>query len=139
MIALLTPTGGRPTQIRLLAKWMQRQTYTGQVLWILVDDCNPTTVIDNMPSSFPPNWTIIKVFPRPVYQGINTQGRNLRAAITELKKWDKITSVFIIEDDDYYSPNYLRMMVAYLNDYDLVGEANSLYYDVTNKTYNECG
>jgi len=44
MIALITPTGARPKQIRLCAEWMKRQTYNGSVLWIVVDDAIPITV-----------------------------------------------------------------------------------------------
>jgi hypothetical protein len=42
----------------------------------------------------------------------------------------KIEAIFIIEDDDYYRPIYLQEMVKRMGTYDIIGEANTIYYNV---------
>lgn len=124
-IALLTPTGNRPEQIKLCAEFMKHQDYEGEVLWIIIDDGNISTTTDITREG----WGVIKIYPEPKWRkGQNTQSRNLLAGIEELKK-HKVDIVFIIEDDDYYSPRYLRVMVEKLNDYDIAGEMESIYYN----------
>lgn len=156
MIALITPTGAREKQIRLCAEYMKRQNYEGEVLWIVVDDVLPrtsdiipadkeylisennlieVTTVDNV-GGFKKDWTVIKLYPIPVWEaGQNTQARNLQAAVSLLKssKLD-IDSIFIIEDDDWYSANYLKEMTSRLKGYDVVGETLTLYYNVFDNT-----
>jgi len=113
---------------------MKSQTYSGKVLWVIVDDGDPITT-DFITDDFRDGWTIQKIYPKPVWQkGQNTQGRNLAAGIREIKKLDP-ELIFIIEDDDYYSPLYLEEMVARKFDYDLIGEKNTIYYNVMNKRW----
>lgn len=135
MIALITPTGARAQQIKLCAKWMRNQTYKGEVVWIIVDDVIPTTT-DFIEEGFKQNWKVVKRFPNnPVWvSGMNTQSRNLREgmeAISELPH--EVNSIFIIEDDDYYSPEYLEVMVEKLQHSKLVGEMKSCYYHIRSK------
>jgi hypothetical protein len=129
MIALITPTGARPTQIRLCASFMHRQDYQGKVLWVIVDDAVPVTA-DCVPDNFREGWRILKLFPSTKWRpGQNTQARNLLAGVNALCGYE-IEAVFIIEDDDYYKPNYLRVMMEKLQGFDLVGEKFTIYYNV---------
>lgn len=129
MIALITPTGARPAQIKHCAKFMQRQDYKGAVLWVIIDDALPITT-DFITEDFKENWTILKLYPEtPWKPGQNTQARNLNAGVSVLEAWG-IEAVFIVEDDDYYRPDYLRIMAEKLKDNDLVGEKNTIYYHV---------
>lgn len=133
-IALITPTGGRPEQFKKCVQWMKNQTYTGRVFWIIVDDCEPTTTgVDT--SEFKDNWLIIKKFPKPVWRnGDNTQARNLKAGISFIKQLQvfliDIDAIFIIEDDDYYKPQYLTEMVKRLQNYSVAGETQTVYYNI---------
>lgn len=137
MIVLITPTGGREEQFKLCLNWMKRQTYTGRVLWIVVDDCNPKTT-NSLNLNFRDNWTIVKKYPRPVWrEGDNTQGRNLHYAVNVIKALPKgwIEGIFIIEDDDYYKPTYLEEMLKQLKGFDIAGQSNSIYYNVYTRVY----
>jgi hypothetical protein len=140
MIALITPTGARPAQMQLCAKWMARQTYAGAVCWVIVDDCLPATT-DHIKADFRAGWHILHVRPRPVWQaGQNTQGRNLCAGMTALLaayKTTDIEAIAIIEDDDYYSACYLAEMVRRLGNFNLIGETHTLYYNVYYRRYHE--
>ena len=131
-IVLITPTGGRQDQIDLCALYMNRQTYKGEVVWIIVDDCLPRTTIftDNK------NWTVIKVYPQPFWEpGQNSQGRNIAAGIDALKDFKDIEGIFIIEDDDYYKPEYLERMMLRLKGFDIAGEKNTIYYNALFRRY----
>lgn len=133
MIALITPTGARAKQFMHCRQWMKKQTYTGEVLWIIVDDALPVTT-DCVTDEFRENWKIVKLYPRPQWmQGQNTQSRNILAGINYLKQnytKETIQAIFIIEDDDYYKPIYLTEMVKRLGNYEAIGETRTIYYNV---------
>ncbi len=135
MIGLITPSGGRREQISICEKLMKRQTYQGEVVWVIVDDCIPRT-IDTISRE---NWTIIKIYPVPSWQnGQNTQARNIVEGIQALiDKYpeSEIEAIFIIEDDDYYRPVYLEKMMSKFGSYDLIGETNTIYYNVVHRKY----
>ena len=136
MIVLITPTGGRPRQFNLCCNWMRNQTYTGKVLWIVVDDCRPC-ITGNI-ESFPDNWTIVKKYPLPIWHtGNNTQSRNLKIGINIVKSLPKeqVEAIFIIEDDDYYSPAYLEKMMVKLKGYTVAGEIYTMYYHIGERKY----
>ena len=113
---------------------MKSQTYKGQVTWIIVDDADPRTT-DCVKVGFN-GWDIRKIYPKPQWQeGENTQCRNLLAGLTELEKMQGVEAVLIIEDDDYYRPNYIEEMAKRMGDYDVIGETHTIYYNVNNRTY----
>lgn len=156
MIALITPTGARAKQINLCAEYMKRQNYEGEVLWIVVDDALPRTS-QNIPANkeylvsekglvdvstlqntggFKKDWTVIKLYPVPVWEvGQNTQSRNIGCGTNFIKALkENIEAIFIIEDDDWYSPEYLQEMVKNLKGFDVVGETKTVYYNVADYT-----
>lgn len=141
MIVLITPTGARPDQFRMCAKWMKQQTYEGDVHWIIIDDARPVTtgIVDD---SFRENWTIEKIYPVPSWEfGMNTQARNMKVALERLSLFTKkeVKAVFIIEDDDYYMPTYLEWMMMHLENYTAIGETRTIYYNVVARKFADCG
>ena len=131
MIGLITPTGDRPAQLKICERLMQNQTYTGDVVWVIVDDCLPRTANDIKR----PGWDIIVSNPSPNWKpGTNTQGRNLSVGINILMDYD-LEAIFIIEDDDYYRSNYLEKMLKYLNGFRVAGEVDTIYYNVYFRRY----
>jgi len=137
MIALITPTGSRLDQFRLCSMFMQRQTYKGEVTWIIVDDAYPSTT-DFIGEGFKDKWTVIKVYPTPIWSGQNTQSRNIAEGIDALLNnfnEKDIDAVFMIEDDDYYRANYLERMMARMSSFKVLGEMNTIYYNVLYRNY----
>jgi hypothetical protein len=133
MIILITPTGCRPDQFKLCTEFMRRQTYSGKVVWIIVDDGYPRTT-EHITEAFRPDWPKVKIYPTPTWRtGENTQVRNLQAGIDYIKanfQKQDVDGIFIIEDDDYYRPQYLERMTDRLKGFDIVGEKNTIYYNV---------
>jgi len=115
-VSLLTCTGGRPEAFALCEKWMGRQTITPHE-WIVVDDCEPKTET---------TMGQVRVEPRPVWTGEATLGRNLIAGL------GRVTGdvVAFIEDDDWYSPDYLDSRLTLLDDAMIAGEGHARYYNV---------
>jgi hypothetical protein len=137
MIALITPTGARPEQFKLCYQWMQRQTYQGDVVWIIIDDAYPRST-DNVWEGFKDRWTIVKIYPNPIWQGQNTQARNIQAGMDFVKsnyQNNEVDLIFIIEDDDFYRPQYLERMVARAGSFKVLGEMNTVYYNVFYRNY----
>lgn len=134
LLSVITCTGGRRDAFTLCQRWMERQTYSGPIQWIVVDDCVPESDFYSFRFSRRENVTIDKVRPAPLWKpGMNTQARNMLAAI-EVVKGDAIA---VIEDDDWYHPEYLRMMVSHLrfSGADLVGEGWAKYYHLSARKY----
>jgi len=131
-IFLITPTGARRDQFALCAKWMKRQTYSDDVVWVIVDDAYPVTT-NNVGEGFKDKWTIVRIHPTPIWAGENTQGRNIKAGIDFVKenyKREEVSAIFIIEDDDFYKPHYLQRMMELKGTFDIWGETNTIYYNV---------
>lgn len=133
MITVLTPTGERPEAFDLCQKQMQRQTYQGPVRWIVIDD-------GEVPSSVTlqrRNWTVEVIRPEPFWKpGDNTQGRNLKAGL-ELAGPDCLLTV--VEDDDWYHPDWLQYVADNAHRAELVGEGRAIYYNVRGRVWRNLG
>lgn len=136
-ISLITATGGRPEAWTLCKHWITRQTVLQNknfsVEWIIVDDCDPETVsyTELTQAGFP---KCLVLNPEQKWQpGQNTQARNLLLA-TELNQVSG-DIIAIIEDDDWYHPEYLEKMIGALQETsnDMVGEARAIYYTLPQK------
>lgn len=127
LVTYITTTGHRLEAFKLCEKYMARQTYKGDVQWIVVDDgwkINPTKV--TMGQEYvkgPKEWR----------HGINTQRYSLDAAIPLIKG----DYVFIIEDDDVYKEQYVETYLDFLKYADIVGEVDAIYYSLKVKGYKE--
>lgn len=110
---------------------MQKQTYDGKVKWLIVDDGE----IEQKTTFQRNNWELQTIRPSHRWkQGANTQQKNLIAGLKEVSHNDKLV---IIEDDDYYSPEYLENVNKWLDDCNLVGESAARYYNVKSKKYRQ--
>jgi hypothetical protein len=123
MLTLLTPTGCRPEAWALCQHWMNNQTYTGTVKWVIVDDGKYAQEVNFRRE----NWHLTVIRPQPYWDNNNTQARNFRAGLEYIGDDEKL---FIIEDDDYYAPDYLSVMAEKLKTYDTVGQGWNCYYHV---------
>jgi hypothetical protein len=130
-LTLITMTGSRPKAWALCERYMSRQTYSGLVRWIIVDDgevAQPITFAKE-------GWTLEVVRPEPFWQpGQNTQTRNVLAGLEKTTLSDRIV---FIEDDDWYSENWLSVVDQQLKRGDLVGEQCAIYYNIKYKQYHE--
>jgi hypothetical protein len=125
MITCISPTGDRELAFSLCKKWMSNQTVKPDQ-WIIVDDgAVPISgemseeyihYIRREPKSTDPKCTLLV---------------NLKEAIPFIKG-DKI---FIIEDDEYYAPNYIEEMSKQLDSYEVVGIGKAKYYHLPTGKY----
>lgn len=131
-ISVITPTGGRPLAFKLCELWMSRQTRQPDQ-WIVVDDY-PVTTECTM------GQTVIRREPFWTPEGGITLQKNL---IEGLKA---VTGdiVIIIEDDDWYHPEYIKtvaqkfeQLIPYEEDKfpHMVGGAIAMYYNINNYSY----
>lgn len=124
-VYFLTPTGGRQEGLSLLGEYVNAQTFKGDAMWIIVDDCEPM--------SFPPVSRFCVQVIRPSWRWkprMNTQGQSL---LVGLKHVPADAKLLILEDDDCYLPKYVQTMIDALDTDDLVGEYDSRYYNVKTK------
>ena len=129
MLTLLTMTGERPEAFALCQRWMARQTYTGAVRWVIVDDGRQPCSLAGIPE----DWSIDLVLPDPVWSpGQNTQARNIHAGLDIIGTSERVV---IIEDDDWYAPNWLETVADALDKAELVGETRARYYNVAQRKH----
>jgi len=124
MLTLLTATGARPAAWALCERWMARQDYTGPVRWVIVDDgAEPQPVAFRRDG-----WHLVLVRPSPHWlPGQNTQARNLLKGLAAVGADERLA---IIEDDDWYAPDWLTTVNRELDRAELVGENRARYYNM---------
>jgi hypothetical protein len=133
MITLITPTGARLEAFARCEEYMLRQTVKDPIQWIVIDDAEPRTKI-----TIPKSSNIQQEYYRgPVLwtPHINTQRPNMHEALQHVNP--KTEAIFVIEDDDYYAPNYLETLLWLLQKFEAVGEANNKYYAIKSRSYRE--
>lgn len=129
MLTVITPTGERPEAFDLCKRMMARQTYAGTVRWIIVDDGR----VEQDASFDKPGWTVEVIRPRPFWKpGDNTQGRNLKAALSKLSGGEIVT---VWEDDDWYAPGWLEWVAGHAHEAELIGEGFAVYYNVRTRRW----
>lgn len=128
-IHLITPTGARLEALKLLVRYMQRQTVTDW-RWTILDDCEPATAIqaaheqriEDRIEIYRPSWRW-----KP---GMNTQKPNMLALIDRAFA-SGFDLLFVIEDDEWYSPRYLESMIEHARRTDiLIGQTQAHFYNV---------
>lgn len=116
MISVITPTGHRPKAFDLCKRWMLQQT-TPFDEWIIVDDSGEVK-FDH------PKVRVLK----NKSASENTQADSLRMGLS-VANGDIIS---IVEDDDYYPPNYLERVAFTMQEHglDILGESPATYYHI---------
>lgn len=128
MICVVTATGGRPRGIELLARYINAQTYTGPLTWIIVDDCDPRTDIPAMRDGI----MTLCIDPPWRWTGANTQAQSMSKALEYVPAG---AICIVAEDDDLYKPDHFANVLCALNRAELVGERVARYYNVATSRY----
>ena len=124
MLTLLTATGCRPQAWEQCRRLMARQTYVGPVRWVIVDDGEQPQDME-LPQ---PGWHFEVIRRQPYWSaGQNTQALNLLAGLEVIEASERVA---IIEDDDWYAPDWLATVDRELKRAELVGERLARYYNV---------
>lgn len=129
LLSVITCTGGRPEAFDLCKKYVQHQTYTSPIQWMVVTDESPIIVGEALQGMNCEIYTGLNRW----REGLNTQRSNMEEAL----KYVKGDYILIAEDDELYKPDYFRTMVELLQHCDLAGVCNSKYYHVGLPGYKE--
>lgn len=123
---LITPTGDRFQAFQLCYLWFLRQTIRPSILLIIDDGQVPLT--DAM--KIPEEAEYVRRTPKPS-DPPHTLAINLLTAIPKIMN----KKILIMEDDDWYGPEYLETMVTQLNHADLLGLKTIYYYQLKSKVW----
>lgn len=120
-ITLVTPTCDRPEAFTLCERWMARQTVPIHQ-WIVLDD-----------GVTPAKCTMGQRHMR--FNDTRGKGSLANKLLKLMERSEVITgeAIAIIEDDDWYSKDYLEIATSRFKDYDMIGEGLALYYNVRKK------
>lgn len=119
-LTLITPTGDRPEAFALCERWIKNQRYTGEFKWIVADDGVESTTC---------------TMGQQVIRRKSGKGHTLCAQLRDVLSLVDSDLILIIEDDEYYGPDYVSTMVGQLEHADLVGERASKYYFPTQRKW----
>ncbi len=122
MLSLITPTRDRPEAFDLLQRWVGAQTFRKPYQWIVVND-------GSQPYDYRMGQEVFRETGGE--PGTASQKQNLLLALEHVRG----NKVLILEDDDFYRPNYLERMDRMLDRYALAGEGRAAYYDVAEGRY----
>jgi len=125
----LTPTGSRPEGLALLGEYLNAQTYTEKIVWIVVDDCDPLTRIPTMRDAI----DVVSVRPTERWRrGLNTHAKSLLAGLDHVPD---DAALIMLEDDDVYLPEHVSDSLRALERCELTGEIDSQYYNVKTRRW----
>lgn len=114
---VVTPTGDRPEAFAMCEQYMARQSLQ-PALWVVLDD-----------GEVPTPHTKGQLYVRcREFAGVDSLTRKIEHALTSVPLAGD--AVAIIEDDDWYHPEYLERMASHLGHHALVGEGKAIYYNV---------
>jgi len=122
MVTAITPTGDRPLAFTLCKQWMAMQTRKPDQ-WIVVDD-------GKVPMRPPEGAIYIRRVPLPS-DPAHTLNTNLKAAMPYVRG----EKILIIEDDEYYAPQYVETMAKKLDAWEVVGIMMAKYYHLPTGGY----
>jgi hypothetical protein len=126
MLTVITPSGGRPEALAMLAQYLNAQTVR-EFCWIICDDCDPESPVPLMRAGI----AVTVIRPRWRWQpGMNTHAASLLELIGKAND-----PVVHCEDDDVYLPEHLETMAAALESAELVGQRVSYYWNAATRRY----
>jgi hypothetical protein len=127
-LQLMTPTGDRPKAWEICQKYIERQTFSGKVIWHVTDDGKEESTINFNKFGYE------LVYHRLTHLDENTQARNMQHMLPYI---DSRIPLAIIEDDDWYSCQWLQVVMDNIHKAPLIGEINARYYNVATHMYRE--
>jgi hypothetical protein len=136
---VVTPTGGRPEAFEFCVAYMVRQTYIGDVDWIIAHDIDMPEL--SATAIMPTNWRVHPVrAPWTWAEGMNTQAALMALGLRRaMEHGAGQRPVLIVEDDDFYPKQYLRRMADAFRRVSpacgAVGYIRTTYYNVHNRTW----
>jgi glycosyltransferase involved in cell wall biosynthesis len=121
-VTAITPTGDRPLAFALCQQWMKNQTLKPSQ-WIIVDD-GKTPLIPTSAMQY------VRREPR-TDEPKPTLHLNLKTVLPLIKG----NKIMIIEDDEYYAPDYIAEMSRQLDQHEIVGIMRAKYYHLPTGGY----
>jgi hypothetical protein len=124
----LTPTHDRPEAFALLRKWIDAQNYDEPFMWIVVHD-GPSDY------DYGPRPVVIRRRGEP---GPGSLAANVAAGVRSILENSPSSgdTILFLEDDDYYSPEYLWTMRSVTGGLaPLAGLKPTFYYNIRNGRY----
>jgi len=128
-VTVITPTGDRPEAFALCWKYMMLQTVKPDE-WIVMDD--GTTPCKALPYHLAcKSFVKIHRTKKP-----NEPAHTLPCQLLEALPFISYDMVLIMEDDDWYSPNYIeRMTKLQFSNTELWGQGQAVYYHLNGGYY----
>ena len=120
-ITCITCTGDRPEAFELLRRWIKEQTVQPDQ-WLVIDD-------GKVPLKNKERFEYIRREPK------DGEGHTLNLNMKTVLPYVKGDIILIMEDDDWYGPEYISTMSDYLQNYNLVGEKFARYYHLPAMKY----
>ena len=126
MLTLLTPTKNRPQHFARLEECVKAQRDAPPYRWIVVND-------GSEPYAYNMGQEVI--LRDPSGDKRHSLCENLLAGLSLAETSPLSAKLLIIEDDDYYAPDYLAVMARYLDVVPLAGLVPARYYHTVSRRF----
>lgn len=131
MLALLTPTRGRPVGLAIAAHYVVRMAAGMEdVVWVICDGTGGPKIESAYMTGSVRTWHL-----KEDHAGLRKHeslSTNVERGIGFARRLGA-TMVAVIEDDDWYDRSYARWVMAELQGADLIGESYAMYYNVATR------
>lgn len=123
---VITPTGDRPVAFGLCRRWMNQQTVK-PTQWIIIDDGKKQKLQLKLPKEYE---QLLRREPQS-NDPKHTLVKNIELAL----QYVTTDKVIFWEDDEYYAPTYLEIMLEQLKKAAIVGMGCAKYYHLPTGGY----
>lgn len=135
-VSLVTMTADRPRAIAICQRWVERMVETAvahnpglRIEWIVADGGS-----QKLPLTFsmvPRTLHLVTLAPQ--HDPRANFRHNLRCGLQAARG----KKIVIVEDDDWYHPEYLCAQLHWLEGHELAGEARTKYYHVAHRVWHQ--
>lgn len=127
-ISIITPTADREFCLNRLAFYLKRQTFVGDIQWVITDSGSKSAISIGPPFSFN---TVDYKYLGHIKKSHKSFCRNMQDALSRVK----YNKILVMEDDDWYHPTYIEVMWERLHKNQLIGEIPATYYHIKDQSY----
>lgn len=128
-VTLITPTGERKLALSICQRYIDRQTYSGLLQWVIADDGTESSQDALHPTSGKYELSYLR------RSSVRDKTKSITGNVSACLFAVNYDHVLIIEDDDWYRPTYIEETLQRLQNCQLAGEGYSKYYNIPHQKF----
>lgn len=132
-ITIITPTGDRKLALLKCIDYINRQTLQ-PTQWVIGDNGEHKTV-HNVKKLLNPNIQLDTIYNQKL--AFLSTGKSFTGNLLQIIPFIQYNKIIIFEDDDWYHPEYVKIVSERLDNFIITGEIKAVYYNIFHRKYRE--